>query len=211
MQKQLLIPLLLLAGAYVGRADVVYNDPTAWLNAVTGVTTVNFEGLLPPGTGAFVGSGPGANFTYGGINFAVSPSSDGLLFVLGDGIYYPTAVVSSQASTTPFNGLVITLPAPVTALGFSFGDFYADTATITLSDGTIAQPTAVMAPYLGFFGVISPVGITFVDIETPDPAINIGSVSFGAQTPETESPLLLAIAIAGLIVGRRLKTKALQG
>ncbi len=210
MRGQFLIPVLLLAGAYVGRADVVYNDPTTWLKAVTGVTTVNFEGLLPPGDVAFVGSGPGANFTLHGINFAISPASDGGLFVLGDGVYYPTAALTSQGSTTPFNGLVITLPAPVTALGFSFGDFFADTATITLSDGTVAFPTAVMVPYLGFFGVTSPVGITSVDIETPDPAINIGSVSFGAETPETESPLLLAIAIAGLIVGRRLKMRAFQ-
>ncbi len=210
MRRQFLIPLILLAGTYAGRADVLYNDPTAWLSSATGVTTFNFEGLVAPGTFAFLGSGPGANITLGGINFAVGPSSDGGLFVVGDGIYYSNAAISTQGSSTPFNELVITLPAPVTALGFTFGDFFADTATITLSDGTVALPTAVMAPFLGFFGVTSPTGISWVDISTPDPVINVGSVSFGAETPEPYSLMLLAIAISGLVMRKRVQMKSVS-
>lgn len=212
MRRLFCVPVILLAASFSAQADLFYNDPTTWLSATTGaVTTVNFEGLVPPPFGGiFIGSGAGANTTVGGINFAIGPASNGNLFILADGIYYPgTAVISSQESTTAVNDLLITLPAPVTALGFWFGDFYGDTATITLSDGQFAQPTAAALPYLGFFGVAAPGGITSVDITTPDEVMNLSSVSFGTTTvtPEPSALLLLAtvIALMGLLLRKRLR------
>lgn len=211
MRRLFCVPVILLAASFSAQADLFYNDPTTWLSATTGaVTPVNFEGLVAPGNFSLIGSGAGANTTVGGINFAIGPASNGNLFILGDGVYYPgTAVISSQESTTAFNDLLITLPARVTALGFWFGDFGGDTATITLSDGQFAQPTAAVAPYLGFFGVAAPGGITSVDITTPDPVMNLSSLSYGTTTvtPEPSALLLLAtvIAIMGLLLRKRLR------
>lgn len=196
----------LLLGSCGAQADVVFNDPVLWANALAGpATTTNFEGLAPVGGFTFIGTGPGTNISVGGNTFSIGPSSNGNLFVIGDNFYYPgTAVLSSQLSTTPFNDLQITLPSPVTALGFSFGDFEADTATITLSDGTVALPTAVAAPYLGFFGVTSSTGITSVDISTPDPVLNVANFSTGtAAAPEPAYRVLMAFVIAAMVFAFR--------
>ncbi|HEY7338755.1 MAG TPA: PEP-CTERM sorting domain-containing protein [Bryobacteraceae bacterium] len=210
MRRRFYIPAVLLAASFGVRADIIYNDPLTWLSAVGGpVATVNFEGLVAPGTFSFLGSGAGANTTLGGVNFSVGPSSNGDLFLIGDNLYFPgTAAISSQQSTTAFNDLRITLATSVAALGFYFGDFGGDTARITLSDGTIALPTAVMAPFLGFFGVTtSGAGINSVDISTPDPVMNVSAVLFGANssTPEPAAPLLVGtvIVLAGFMFRKR--------
>jgi hypothetical protein len=203
VQTRYLICILGLAASYVANADVIYNNPAAWQNAVSGATTINFEGIAPVNGYTYIGSGPGTSFTLGGVQFAIGPASNGNLFIIGDNFYYPgTAVISSQESTTPVNDLLITLPRPVTALGFFFGDFDGDTATITLSDGTVAFPTAVEVPYLGFFGVTSNIGITSVgisavDITTPDIVLNVASLSTGVVSPEPAEmvPLLALIAL----------------
>jgi hypothetical protein len=203
--------LILLVAACAARADIIYNDQASWLSALSGApTTVNFEGLAPPGGASYIGSGAGANTTVGGINFAVGPSSNGNLFIIGDNLYYPgTAAISSQESTTAFNDLLITLPFSVTAVGFSFGDFFGDTATITLSDGTVSFPTATPIPYLGFFGATAPGGaINWVDITTPDQVMNVASVSYGfATTPEPAAPLLLAtmLGLAALLLRKHIR------
>jgi hypothetical protein len=212
MRKLFFIPLLLIAAGGAGRADVFYDDLGSWEAAANSVTSVDFESSVPPGSDSIIGAGAGTNITVGGINFAVGPSSDGSLFLVGDNILYPGAVIASAYSSTPVNDLLITLPSPVTALGFTFGDFYGDTATITLSDGAVAYPTAnayVVYPSLGFFGVTGSTGITSVDITTPDPIMNVGSVYTGmAAAPEpayfAEGGLLLAF-ITGLALRRRLK------
>lgn len=212
MRKMFFVPLILVVAAGAGRADIFYNNLASWQASAISVTTVNFESSVAPNSVAFIGAGAGASTNVGGITFGVGPSSNGLLFLLGDNIYYPgVAVISSQQSTTPVNDLQITLPAPVTALGFTFGDFFGDTATITLSDGAVAFPTAnalAVYPSLGFFGVTSSTGITSVDISTPDPVMNVGSFYAGTATPEpayfAEGGLLLAV-IAGFTWRRRLK------
>jgi hypothetical protein len=186
--------------------DVLYNDPAIWSAAVTGVTNVNLEGIVPPSSYAYVGRGAGANTTVDGVNFAIGPSSNGYLWIIGDDFYYPgTAVITSQESTTPFNDLLITLPDAVTALGFYFGDAYGDTATITLSDGTVQLQTALAGPYLGFFGVTAPGGVTQVDITTPDVVMNVSDVSYGSSVPEPIAPILsgMGIALIGVLLRRR--------
>jgi hypothetical protein len=167
---------------------------------------VDFEGIVSAGSWAYVGSGAGANTTVGGVNFAIGPFSNGYLFIIGDDVYYPgTAVISSQESTTAFNDLLITLPDPVTALGFYFGDFYGDTATITLSDGTVQLQTALFMPYLGFFGVTAPGGVSQVDITTPDTAMNVSDVLYGSIVPEPAAAILsgMGIALIGVLLRRR--------
>lgn len=214
MRKLFFVSLILIAAGGAGRADVFYDDLGSWEAAATSVTSVDFESAgVPPNSLSFIGMGAGANYSAGGINFAVGSSSDGLLAVLGDNFYYPgVAVITTQGSSTAVNDLLITLPAPVTALGFTFGDFYGDTATVTLSDGAVAYPTAdalFINPSLGFFGVTGSTGITSLEITTPDPVMNVGSVYTGASVaPEpaylAEGGLLLAL-ITGVALRRRLQ------
>lgn len=213
--RNLLCGLIVLLASGVGQAGTVYTGAAAWNAAVTGVTTINFEGIAPDGVYVYYGSGPGASVAVGGVSFAVGPASpDGMLFVSGDNTYYPMASVNSQRPTTTGapNDLLITLPSAVTAVAFDFGDFNGQTATITLSGGTFYTETA--APYgtTAFFGVTAPGGITSVDITEPAAGytINVTDFSYGtaATAPEPSSLLLFGAGLAGVagILRRRRRT-----
>jgi hypothetical protein len=154
-------------------------------------------------------TGAGASTTVGGVNFAVGPSgSNNFLFVQGDNVYYPVSAITPETTTingAPPNDLLITLPSPVTALAFDFGGIYVgDTATITLSDGSVETFAAPASPDLAFFGVTAPGGITSVDITLPSDSYGIGMTDFSYGTAATITPepfffILVGVGFAGVI------------
>ena len=216
----LLLLAIILTQADSVFADIFYNDPGAWSSAVSGsVTTMNFEGIAPSGAATFVGSGAGAKTTVSGLTFAIGSTSNGDLFVIGDGLYYPgTSVISTQQSTTPYNDLVITLPVPTQALSFYYGDFFGDTPTITLSDGAVDNTETFTArPFLGFWGVTTydtGATITSVDISAPSKVffttpqgnvINVASISFAAPEPASLALLGMALLCMTLVYRKQIK------
>lgn len=209
---------VLLAAGGAARADVVYNNQAAWNANVSGVTTVNFEAIVPVnGFQAYPGT-----TTVGGVNFSIGPASPaGLLFVIGDNFYgFGVATVSSQDPGTginPTNDLLITLPNPATAVAL---DFIVDPGTVTvqLSDGLSQQLTAANAPSSLFFGVTAPGGITSVDISEPyslgAQSINLSDVSYATAataTPEPSSYAFFSVALAAGLVWMRRKRPAPSG
>jgi hypothetical protein len=116
--------------------------------------------------------------------------------------------------------LLVTLPSAETALGFDFASLYADdTATITLSDGsvqTVALPGAGGSGNPGdfsgleFFGVTAPGGITSVDISLAAGTYGVvlTDLSYGTAataTPEPGTLLLLGSGLVGLVGAVRRK------
>lgn len=209
MKRLLLCGLVgLFASSCVARADSFYTSESAWAAAVSGnPTTINFEGILPVRGMEYLGYGPGAFITEGGVNFAIGPvATTSNLWLVGDDAYALVSVISEQngGDGQTFD-LSITLPSAVTALGFDFGGGYNSIATVTLSDGSV-QPVAVpVNPGLTFFGVTAPGGITTVDITLPastSAMLNMADFSYGAAgtsvTPEPASFLLLGSGLAGL-------------
>src|SRR5262249_19144548 len=91
------IPMLLFA-VPVRAASILFDNREAFLAASTGVTTVDFGTVVPPGQFQFLPTPPG--LTLSGINFTIDhPTSNGNLFVIGQGVYYSDiAVLSSQES-----------------------------------------------------------------------------------------------------------------
>ncbi len=200
-----LIALGIGMGSLAARADNVYSSQAAWAAALAGSpTTINFEGIAPDLGNVYVGGGPGANTTVGGVNFAIGPAGgDNLMFINGDGSQsYLTSSVSvgSTSLTGSPSDLLVTLPSSVTALGFDFSSYgAADTATITLSDGLV-QTVLLSDSGLQFFGVTAPGGVTSVDISmAPGTYANIMTdFSYGSVTPEPGTILLLGTGLAGL-------------
>lgn len=212
---------VLLVASCVAQADIIYSSKAAWAGALSGSpTTINFGGIpLPqPQNDAFYGSGPGSSVTVGGVSFAIGPAgTDSLLFVVGPNYYSdPVAEISEQdtesTSLAPPDDLLITLPSAVTAFGFDFGGlFTGDTATVTLSDGSVQMVAAPAPPNLAFFGVTAPGGITSVDITLPGDTYGLDMTDFSYGTAATTStvpepsPLLLfgtVLVLAGASVRR---------
>jgi hypothetical protein len=202
MRSCAVIALAVGLGSLAAHADSFYNSEAAWAAAVSGSpTTVNFEGIAPPFGNVFIGAGPGASTIVGGVNFAIGPAgADNEMFIDGDGSYFPVSSVTVQSPslTGSPSDLLITLPSAETALGFDFASLYAaDTATITLSDGsvqTVALPGAGGSGNPGdfsgleFFGVTAPGGITSVDVSLAAGTYGVVMTDFSYGSAETATP-----------------------
>jgi hypothetical protein len=195
---------VLMAAGCIAQADTVYTSQAAWNAAVSGASTINFEGIAP--TSSYANETP--SFVQGGDTFAIGPSAPGgsVLFVIGDNFYgYGYAVVSSQAASGTLD-LKVTLPSAVTAFAFDY-IVGPGTVTVTASDGLDQTQSAPGAGnnYL-FFGVTDPGGITSLDITEPYSlsAQGINMKDFSTATanptvPEPSSLLVSSALLAGLI------------
>src|SRR5580658_9945714 len=196
---------VLIAASCIAQADTVYTSQAAWDAAVSGVSTINFEGIAP--TSGYANETP--SFVQGGDTFGIGPSAPAgsALFVIGDNFYgYGYAVVSSQAASGTLD-LEVTLPSAVTAVAF---DYIVGTGpvTITASDGlNQVEPAPGAGNNYLFFGVTDPGGITSLDItqaySAASQAINLKDFSSATANPSTvpePSSLLVSSALlAGLL------------
>jgi hypothetical protein len=205
--------VLLFGGVRTAEAGLVtYTSQSAFNSATNNDTTVNFEGLVPanlPPDDNFVQYDTPPGVTVGGVNFDINTAnSDGNLYVVGDGYYFPNAVLTSQQSTTAENSLIITLPQAATAIGFDLGTFYGMTITVTFSSGDTATITPTTSPptflnTINFIGFTSTEAITSLELDqstestptTPEDQINLQDFEFGtAAVPEPSSLTLLGTA-----------------
>ena len=216
-RKVLCVVIALVATSCIAQADTVYTSQSAWNAAVSGSTTINFEGIAIPSS--YVNEPP--SFLQGGDTFGIGPSAPGgsSLFVIGDNFYgFGYAVVSSQAASGTLD-LKVTLPSPVTALAF---DYIVGTGNVTItgSDGLNQAESAPGVTNFLFFGVTDPGGISSVDItqaySLASESVNMKDFSYAtanpATVPEPSSLLFSSVVVVGMIglVRRRRQPKSLN-
>jgi hypothetical protein len=210
--------IILLAASFLASADTIYTSQSAWNAAVPGETTLNFAGIATPLEIVSYGTGVGATTTLGGVTYTIaSPTNSGdYLGIIGSsypGVEFGVPTLAVAGDPPGPATLLLTLPAPVDALGFVFDTDESADVTITLSDGTVeTEPSRY--PNLDFFGVTSTTGITSVEISdslypSGEQAIFLSQFAFGPSSaaavpePRTLGLLLAAILALGLSIRRK--------
>jgi hypothetical protein len=138
-----------------------YSNPTAFGGAASSLSTIGFNGILPPSTqnrdfNPLVVSG--ASFS--------TPQPGTLVNVTTSTFYtpsYPADFIVDSANSNASNQLVITLPAPTYAVGLTYGALgfkpipsTPSSGNITLSNGFVlpfaagSLPTEGQTPFVGF-------------------------------------------------------------
>jgi hypothetical protein len=183
----LLILLSGVASPAGAQSITTFTNRTSWSNAVSGVSTINFETSSMTQGGVPYLSPPGFSDLASGVKFSLPPGSDGQL-LLADKHFYntPSQILDSQESSSGKDGFKITLPSAVTAIGFDF-DTSGDTITISLPSGE-----SMSFPRHGlnnFAGLTSPVPFNSLTVTIGGPLLPglgflfIDKVSFGEASP----------------------------
>jgi hypothetical protein len=222
--------IAILIGATVATpvlAQTTFTSRAAWEASITRHVTIDFEGIAPPG--GFVRFNDG--LTLSGVTFMGAGRLDASphrLSVFGAGVDTFISAWSSGdmllanigfgiEGTSPGS---ISLPAGVTALGFNYAVTCAVTVdpacgstrpwTVRLSTGVVLSvPGNGPPPNMSFWGIISPVPIASLQLDSPSSLPLLDNFSFQpAAVPllPTWGPLAFAglLTLAGIVsLGRR--------
>jgi hypothetical protein len=216
----ILVPTRFLIAALAGtmltasaEAATFYTDAGAFNAATSGLTTGNFDGLVPVGQSGFYANG----VTVNGVTFR-GPLS----FVLSEGpnsLIYPNQSFYSgqdQVGTAPVPKLITTISFPeVGAFGMVYGGYFSrgEAVSFTLSDGSLFD-AIIPGSFAGtaFFGFTSQQPITSINVRTRDTGLatfDVLSFSFGqAAVPAVPEPaswamLITGFGVAGVAMRRR--------
>ena len=191
---------LLFVSVFSAKADlVVYSDRAAWEASGGIVQHITFAGLAG-GSGDQSYSGgllvDGVSFvggTWGGSSYLyVRNTPDFLYGPADDSLGCPLAQLGANPACDLAAGIVVTLPAAVTSIGWEFGNFYLPGVTVRFPDGVTVSDTA----FSGFIGFTSHDPFTNFEIDSAGFPI-VGNFSFDpASVPEPRSFLLLLTVFA---------------
>ena len=195
---------------------IAYTDVTIFNAATTGLNSITFEGLAPANGFMFFNSPPG--LTTSGVNFQATAGTNNL-FVLDPGFdspnfFLPSGQYLQNNNFNPGSGILVTLPAGITALGADVSGQFPPNSnfdlTVTLTGGGVFPfPFVVPArPGLSFVGFTSDVPILTAQFTADDGnAVSLDNFRFGAAAaavvPEPASVVLIGTGVVSFAARRR--------
>jgi PEP-CTERM motif len=201
-------------------SPIAYTDVTIFNAATTGLNTITFEGFAPANLFMFFDSPPG--LTTAGVNFLANAPTNSLFVIdpdfLPPNFFLPSGQYLQNNSGDPGSGILVTLPAGITALGADVSGQNPPNSnfdlTVTLTDGGVFTFPFVLPtrPDLSFVGFTSDVPILtaqFTQFRADDVtnAVSLDNFRFGeaaaAAVPEPASFVLIGTGVVSLAARRR--------
>jgi hypothetical protein len=194
------VSMLVLASAAGAASATVteYTDQTVFSAAISGATTLGFDGLTPPGTVSFGG------VTLGGLSFTGSDFN--LPAVVGAGSpYHGGSAFFTSLSPVPgiFEAEVLCTLAGSNAIGFLYGDLGDENElpfTVTLSTGDSFELSMNPGSHTGFIGFVSDTAITSVSFSDDGESFDVLEVVKSSPgTTGVPEPAPLGLMATGLL------------
>jgi hypothetical protein len=206
-------------GAAVRSADAgdlsVYSDLGSFEGATTGLTDVNFNGLVAPGafedfaipTG-YTDSTTGTNFTF----LDASGDDINITSATYSGSNFPGDTLNPSSDISAGASELITLPTSSTAIGLYFSTYSQAPLTFALSNGDTY--TDSMTPAYGnmaFVGLTDTTPFTSLTIGNGSDVLLVGFYYGSASVPEPNSAILLGVGgLVGMLALVVTKRRALE-
>jgi hypothetical protein len=192
--------------AGVGQA-AIFTSKAAFLAATTGITTVDFEGLIPPDTATIIAN----NTTISEVTFT-NPWS--FLFVLNcvtfpnnfgnctDAIPLvgPTSIVATGVTQ---NLITATLPSGITAVGVDLLPYNINNGQVTVSISTGDSQTVNVGNNVQFVGFTSTTPITFLRQFSANTGLLFDNLVYGqanSVNPPSPTDVPEPSTVAGLLL-----------
>ena len=208
--KRVLIILWVLLGAGLLMADsasavtTYYSNQSDWTSAVTGITTETYE--------SYAWNYSGGDYLYnkpsvalGGITYSFAGNIYGTNsnVVLNDAPYLSGKYLLWQNSP---NLMTVTLPNPVNAIAFKYGDFFGGSKNLSVSLGNGDSTTVgTLSNSYAFFGAVSDTAFASFSLDAGNNFLIIDDLSRAATpTPIPGALVLFGSGLLGLVgIGRK--------
>ena len=209
--KRVLIILWVLLGAgllMVNSASAVttyYSNQSAWNSAVSGITTETYESYAWNYSGGdHLYNNPGV--ALGGITYSFPGYIFGInsTVKINDAPYLSGKYLFWQYSP---NLMTITLPNPVYAIAFNYGEYWGGLLdlSVSLGNGDSATVGTLLNSY-AFFGAVSDTPFTSFSLNASRDFILIDNLSQASPVPIPGALVLFGSGIIGLIgIKRRMR------
>ncbi|MGG7568589.1 PEP-CTERM sorting domain-containing protein [Rhodovulum sp. DZ06] len=218
------LTVFVMSAGQAAAAAVTYSDRAAFDAAVSGATTVDFEGLAGSdyvlyGETLAVGD---AAFTESSRLYPAPEAPIGNLFVFDPayaaGFYGTAGLTSAFLNQNTGDGapVVVSFASRVTAVGVDLGTLSAGAGPVQITLGSgesfvfAAPEVGFSSSALSFFGVVSETGFSSISFYDPGQHLALDDLSYAASagTPAADVPApaaapLLLLGLGGLVALRR--------
>lgn len=198
--------LICCTAASTTAAPIFFTDRGAWLVAVPSVTTETYNSYNWDSSSGNVLADE-TSVTLNGITYSFPT---GTLYGIGEVLNYDAPYHTSNYIEWQYNpaGFTITLPSPVTALGFDFGEFYGGVASWTVAFGSGETRVTTASGSYSFFGVVTDTPFASLVITADGDFPTLDNLSYGLTGPQpVPEPSSLVLLGLGLTAGVRVWRK----
>jgi len=195
--------LLLGTSSRVEAGLIIYHDSTSFQAATTGLSNINFNGVIPAGQ-TFQGFGipPGYTDAATGTNFTFDNPGTGNINVTASNFCAPTIFsadfLNASVGVPSSAHEIITLPGSYTAVSLLYSTFNQQSFLFSFSNGQSHSESSTPAfgteAFLGFTST-APFSSLSVSVPSDNDGLILVGLQFGTVVPEPSTLIIAGVAL----------------